>query len=120
MSRTRTRKWLLLATAGYASILLAILIGSFSTLANPFQGLLSPASLGSVVVTVLAGSIAMLSAAAALPHRKTWRTFVFIGWGFVAMTSPLFGLFSPLPWVVLLLTAPIICGILIHWFRPTQ
>ena len=118
MSRTKARKWLILATAGYALILLALMVVALSIFAKEqFQWLVGPAFLGTVVVMVLAGSIAVLIAAAALPYPRTWRTFVVIAWGLIAMTSPLFGWLFLLPWGVLLLSAPLIFSILRYWFR---
>ncbi len=114
MPYSTTRKWLVVASTGYALILLALLLVGVALLAKKQFG---PPFLGSVGVLVLAGSVALESAMAALPFPRTWRTWAVILWGFIAMTSPLFGVMFLLPWGFLLLTAPIICSVLLTWFR---
>jgi|SRR6185436_7828026 len=113
----KARKWLILAWAGFAMILLAIAIVCLVIFTKEqFSWLVGSAFLGSVVGMVLAGSIALLIAAAMLPG-KTWRTIVVIAWSLLAVTSPLFGMLFLFPWGVLLVTAPFIFTILLGWSR---
>lgn len=118
MPHPQSRKWLILAWAGFALILLAIATVCLVIFDKEhFSWLVGPAFVGSVVGMVAAGSIALMVAAAFLRPGKTWRTFAVVAWSVLALISPLFGLLFLFPWGVLLITAPVIITILLNWSR---
>lgn len=112
------RRWLILASIGFALVLLAMVIVFLVVVAKTqFGSLVGPAFLPAITGTVLFGGAAMMLAVLMLPNRKSWRSIVVVVWSLIALTSPLFGIMFLLPWGVLLASSPVVFAVLLRWFR---
>lgn len=118
-ARPRARRgWLILTTIGCALIVMALIVTVLVIADKPrFGWLVGSAFLPIIASGVLFGGIAVLAGAWNLPIRKTWRWWVLLAWGLVALTSPAFGIMFLLPWAVLAAMLPVVVAILIRLFR---
>ena len=111
----------MVAPIGVALVVLAIAVVALVIAAKEqFGWLVGSPFLPIITSGVLVGSIVLMIAAWKLPERKTWRGVFLLLWGFLAFTSPAFGLMFLLPWTLLALTLPVVISILITLSRTPQ
>lgn len=112
------RRWLVVATAGCAAVVLAMVVVALVIADKPHFGWLVGTMFLEIIASgVIAGSIVLLIGAWNLPQRNSWRGRVLLAWGLVALISPAFGLLFLLPWGLLVLSLPLLVAIFITLFR---
>lgn len=116
--RPTKRGWLIVVTAGFAMVLLAMIAVGLVIADKPHFGwLVGTAFLPVITSGVIAGGIMMLSGSFVIPARKTWRGIVLLLWALVAVTSPAFGIMFLLPWGLLAASAPLVIWALVTMLR---
>jgi hypothetical protein len=114
----KRRTWLFVALTGCAMIVVAMVVVALVLIDKPhFGGLVGTWFLEVITSGVMVGAVVLLVGAWMLPIRKTWRGYVLLAWGLVALTSPVFGFLFLAPWGLLVLTLPVVIAIFIHLFR---
>ena len=112
------RRWLLLASAGVAFVILAMIAVALLLYDKPHFGwMMGPAFLGIIASGVIVGGAMVLVAALMLPERWTWRGIVLIAWGLIAAASPIFGYLFLAPWALLAVLLPVVIVILNRLYR---
>lgn len=112
------RKWLYVAMAGCALVVLTLIVVALVIVDKPrFGGLVGHSFLQVITSGIFAGAGLLLVGTWNLPRRRSWRSLVLFAWAIVALTSPLFGLLFLLPWGVLALTLPLVIFIFVTLFR---
>lgn len=112
------RTWLIVATAGLALALLALITTALVAFDKPHFGwLVGSGFLGIIMSGTMAGGLLLLIGAWKLPGRASWRGITLIIWALTALTSPAFGIVFLLPWTALALTSPLVIAILARHFR---
>lgn len=115
------RGWLITATIGVALVTLAMLTIALVMLDKTHFGWMVGTWFLEIISSgMIAGGLVLLVGAALLPERKTWRGILLLLWGFIAVTSPAFGLMFLFPWGVLALSLPLIIAILMRFFRTSR
>ena len=109
-----SRGWLRLAIIGLALVVIAMITVALVMLDKPHFGFLVGTWFLPVITSgVIGGGLLMLIAALNLPIRWTWRGWVLIFYGLIAVTSPLMGMMFLLPWGVLALSLPLVIRMLV-------
>ncbi len=112
------RRWLIVATIGFALASLAMLAIALVMLDKTHFGWMVGTWFLEIISSgMIAVGLVLLAGAAFLPERKTWRGILLLVWGLVAITSPAFGLMFLFPWAVLALSLPLVIAILMRSFR---
>lgn len=119
-SIAKSRRWLFVAVVGAALVVIAMVVVALVIVDKEnFGGLVGASFLQIITSGVLVGSVVLLVGGWNLPQRKTWRGYVLLVWGLIALTSPLFGIMFLLPWGLLVLALPLIVTIFVAFFRGT-
>jgi len=117
----RRRRWLNLAKAGVALVVLTLVAVAWVIFAREqSKDLVGSMFLQTVMAGVFLGAIMVIAAALALPERKTWRGIFLVVWGLIALTSPAFGWLFLFPWGLLALLLPVVIWILITLSRTSH
>jgi MFS family permease len=104
-----SRRWLNLAMAGCALVVLAMATAALVVVDKARFGWLVGASfLPAITSGAIVGAILLLVGAWNLPERKSWRGVTLLIWGLIALTSPAFGIMFLLPWGFLVLMLPFV------------
>ncbi|HVG24877.1 MAG TPA: hypothetical protein VND45_12030 [Thermoanaerobaculia bacterium] len=112
------RRWLQLAAAGCAFVVLAMIVSALVLVDKTHFGwMVGTAFLGIITSGCIVGALLMLVSALMLPERKTWRGIVLIAWALIALTSPLFGFLFLVPWGVLVIMLAVVIPVFVTLFR---
>ena len=118
MPTSSRRRWLYVATVGFAIIALTMVVVALVLVDKKHFGQLVGGSfLGVIICNVIVGGLLLLVATWNLQERRTWRGITLIVWSLIAVTSPGFGYLFLMPWGVLALSLPLVASILFTAFR---
>lgn len=113
-----SRTWLKVATIGCAMVVFAMIVVALVILdKEDFGWLVGSMFLPVIASGVIVGGLVVVVGAWNLPQRKSWRGITLLLWGFIAVTSPAFGLMFLLPWGALVVMLPVVIVALSTLFK---
>lgn len=117
----RSFPWLHTAMGAVVLVSLAFLAAALPMAdKTTFGWMVGRGFLPTIALMVIVGGLVLMVATFNLPVRRRWTGFVLFAWGLIALTSPAFGYLFLLPWSVLVLTLPLVIGILAGQFRSAR
>ena len=108
------RRWLLLAKIGVGLAIVAMVFVVLVLVDKAHFGWMVGTWFAPIISAgVMVGSLILLVSAWMLPERKSWRGIVLLVWALIGLTSPAFGYLFLAPWILLLLSLPVVIWILV-------
>jgi hypothetical protein len=108
-----SRGWLRLAIAGCVLVTIAMITVALVLFdKSHFGSLVGTWFLPVIASGVIVGGLLLFIAAWNLPVRTSWRGWVLMIWGLIAVTSPALGIMFLLPWALLAVSLPLVIRVL--------